>query len=209
MSDPSSSPVRSLVSKHEESIRRASPQPPARTSPTQTRRTLPGSTEDVAAPVEAQDSVEEPVSPSAGKGKELPAQGDLLAPPTASDSSASPADQASPTASSTVLGDIQEDAASKEDESKENGEEESKEEDKAAKSEANGEEDRAAAAPSNPGGDAPLETIAAGVAALPEKDQARVKENLERIAEYPQELPLSASWSTFFPSSIPLETSGR
>jgi hypothetical protein len=206
MSDPSLSPVRSLVSKHEESIRRASPQPPRNnsTSPSQTRRSLPGGTEDVTQDV-TEEEQQQPESPTALKGnKELPkTEGDLLTADSSSSSSATTGDNASTPASSTVLGDIQEEGAAKESSSSsKEGEGEVAEttEDKPAvategeaedKAEGAGEAVPAAAAT----GDAPLTAILKGLEALPEKEQAKVKENLERIAEYPRELPLSASWS--------------
>lgn len=53
------------------------------------------------------------------------------------------------------------------------------------------------------GEDAPLTKILEQLDQLSEKEQQVIKDNLERISEYPKELPLSQSWSEFTSSSPP------
>jgi len=58
-----------------------------------------------------------------------------------------------------------------------------------------GQEDKTASTTTSD--DAPLTKILEGLDQLSEEQQQVVKNNLERISEYPRELPLSQSWSQY------------
>jgi len=102
-----------------------------------------------------------------------------------------------------------------EDEKKETTEEEEKEEEKSAtqtngditeekeEGEEKDQETTTKASTTTTSDDAPLTKILEGLDQLTEEQQTVVKKNLERISEYPRELPLSQSWSQSF-SLLPL-----
>ncbi|GAA5898159.1 hypothetical protein JCM6882_003339 [Rhodosporidiobolus microsporus] len=154
------------------------------------------------------ETAKEPVSPSP-KGKELPPmQEDLLAPPPASTGAGGDSSQGTSLSGSTVLGDIQEDANSVEEDggAKEENKAEGEAEGSAQKEggEAATGEDAAAASEDKAALETPevevdpLEAIRANLDSLPDQVKEAVKANLERIQGYPEELPLSASWTLHF-----------
>ncbi|BGP40307.1 hypothetical protein JCM10450v2_004288 [Rhodotorula kratochvilovae] len=187
MSSPQATRVSDLVAHHTKEIERVSPQPS--TSPTQQRAELP---------------TEAPTSPTP-KGKDLPAEGELTPQqPEAKeedtadkegDKEEAPApkqedgEAGADAAANGALEDIAEGSA--EAESDAAGE---KKDGDAAKADG----DAPAAPVVSEGSDAPLAKLLEGLEALPPKEQEAVRTNLARVAEYPRELPLSASWTLFF-----------
>ncbi|GAA5988429.1 hypothetical protein JCM11641_005339 [Rhodosporidiobolus odoratus] len=208
--------VPSLVAKHEGAIRAASPSnspQQSRTSPTLSRRSLNG--EESTSPTPESKEL-----PNLGEG-EGDREGDMSAPPPPPASSTGTSGEAS-SSGTTVLGNIREDSGSLDEKKAEGGEAtlavaegEGKSKDEAAR----GEESNSTATPAadsatpaadsaapaaevvpeeNPGADSPLATMAAQIEQIEEKHREVVKQNLERIAGYPRELPLSCAWTLHF-----------
>ncbi|GAA6049769.1 hypothetical protein JCM3770_002152 [Rhodotorula araucariae] len=182
MSSPQATRVPDLVAHHTKEIERASPSTATATSPPPA-------------------SAEAPTSPTPA-GKDLPTEGELTPREpeeakkeegTAAEGDDTPAPQqeggeaGADTAATGALEDIAEGSA--EAESDAPGEKKDGDEAKA---------ETPAAPVVEEGVDAPLAKLLEGLEALPPKDQEAVRTNLARVAEYPRELPLSASWTLFF-----------
>ncbi|BGP08178.1 hypothetical protein OF846_002656 [Rhodotorula toruloides] len=177
--------VADLVKHHSEQIRRASPQPP---SPTLSRKTL------------------APTSPSPQPAQLLDMSDSEKTATTATDRVEATAaegagEQQQP--QEHTLGDIQEADKSGDESALEEGEIHETAEEKEAKLQQDkddaGDEPSSSSTPASaPTSDSPLAKILEALPTLPEKTQENIRTNLERVAGYPRELPLSASWTLHF-----------
>ncbi|GAA5895286.1 hypothetical protein JCM8208_005963 [Rhodotorula glutinis] len=203
MSSPNPTRVSNLVAHHTAEIERVSPS----TSPTQARAQLPAAAPEGSAAADTK----QPGSPTP-KGKDLPVEGELT--PAGGDAAnedgkgdeGDAAAAAPPAASSSgeaTNGAPLEDIA------------EGAETDPAAKKGVEGEAAPSSAKGDNNGDDGddkeaakvpyvaeeievPLGKLKEGIDAMGPTQQEIVRTNLERAADYPSELPLSASWTLFF-----------
>lgn len=182
--------VADLVKHHSEQIRRASPQPP---SPTLARKSL------------------APTSPSPQPAQLPDMQDSEKNATTATDREEAPAADAvgEQHPHGTALGDIQEVDKSGEESALEEGEIQETADEKEARLQKDpddkGDEPTSSSTPASaPTGDSPLAKILEALPTLPEKTQEVVRTNLERVAGYPRELPLSASWSASLSRSCTL-----
>ncbi|GAA5820234.1 hypothetical protein JCM11251_005535 [Rhodosporidiobolus azoricus] len=202
MSSPNTTRVGDLVARHEGFVRASSPSSPpvSRTSPTMQRKSLSGN-----GTAEGETSqANEPTSPTPTKKDLPPQQDELLAPPQSANGGGENSAGTS-LSGSTTLGDIQEDANSTEEDGQ--GSKEGEGESKGADGEAKKDGEAGAEATAE-GAKAPLEeptvevepleAIRANLDSLPDQVKEAVKANLERIQGYPDELPLSASWTLHF-----------
>lgn len=203
MSSPNATRVSNLVAHHTAEIERVSPQ----TSPVQSRASLPEG--DGAA------DKAEPTSPTP-KGKDLPAttegEGELTA---KKDEGGAGGEGADAQAANGALEDIAEGSAEAEnDAAAATAGGADKKGDSAAAPAAtqeakDGKDEQAKdAAPTVPETtDVPLAKVKEGVDALGPHQQEVVRATLARAAEYPSELPLSASWSAFPSRASPMRAS--
>lgn len=205
MSSPNATRVSNLVAHHTAEIERVSPQ----TSPVQSRASLPEG--DGAADKAA------PASPTP-KGKDLPAttttttEGELAA---KEDEGGAGGEGADAQAANGALEDIAEGSAEAENDAAATtaGGADKKGDSAAAPAatqEAKDGKDEQAkdAAPTVPETtDVPLAKVKEGVDALGPHQQEVVRATLARAAEYPSELPLSASWSAFPSRASPMRAS--
>lgn len=183
--------VADLVKHHSEQIRRASPQPP---SPTLSRKTL------------------APTSPSPQPAQLLDMSDSEKTATTATDRVEATAAEGAGEQQQPLehtLGDIQEADKSGDESALEEGEIHETAEEKEAKLQQDkddaGDEPSSSSTPASaPTSDSPLAKILEALPTLPEKTQENIRTNLERVAGYPRELPLSASWSAFLSFSSPV-----
>ncbi|BGP24772.1 translation Initiation factor eIF-4e [Rhodotorula toruloides] len=177
--------VADLVKHHSEQIRRASPQPP---SPTLSRKTLaPTSPSPQPAQLPDMSNSEQNTTTATHREEATAAEG--------AGEPQQPQTQA--------LGDIQEADKSGEESALEEGEiQETAEEKEAKLQQDKGEAGDAPSSSSTPASaptsDSPLAKILEALPTLPERIQESIRTNLERVAGYPRELPLSASWTLHF-----------